>query len=110
MLSVSALRNAAAMSARRSTMTMRVAAPSLTMRRTYATENGKEETSKEGEAAAAAAAAPEIKVELTEEVKAMLAEKDKKIKELQVNYLFLGFGKESEREIRSMGRREEYVN
>lgn len=84
MLSISVFRNAALISAKRTTTMSAIAAP---LRRTYATENGgKEESPKEGEPAAAAGEALKVEVELTEEVKAMLAEKDKKIKELQVKY------------------------
>jgi hypothetical protein len=84
MFSVPALRNAAAMSVRRTTTTsLRVATALPVMRRTYATENGKD-TPKEGEEAAAAGTeAP--KAEITEDVKKMLAEKDKQISELKVN-------------------------
>ena len=84
MFSVPALRNAAAMSVRRTTTaSLRVTTALPVMRRTYATENGKD-TPKEGEEAAAAGTeAP--KAEITEDVKKMLAEKDKQISELKVN-------------------------
>lgn len=86
MFSVPALRNAAAMSVRRTTTaSLRVATALPVMRRTYATENGKD-TPKEGEEAAAAAAGTEAPTaEITEDVKKMLAEKDKQISELKVN-------------------------
>lgn len=74
MLSVSVFRSAAVMSVRR---TARLG--SIAPMRMYTTEGGKEETPKEEEAA------PKVEVELTEEVKKMLAEKDKQISEIKVN-------------------------
>lgn len=71
MLSVSVFRSAAAMSVRRT------AALTAVTRRVYTTD--KEETPKETKEE------PKVQVELSEEVKKMLAEKDKKISELQVN-------------------------
>ncbi|KAL7318143.1 GrpE, mitochondrial [Mucor circinelloides] len=90
MFSVPALRNAAAMSVRRTTTVSSIkvatAIPAM-RRRCYATENGKD-TPKEGEEAAAAGNATEApKAELTEDVKKMLAEKDKQISELKDAYL-----------------------
>lgn len=86
MFSVPALRNAAAMSARRtatvSSMKVATAIP-IMRRRCYATENGKD-APKEGEEAAAGNATEAPKAELTEDVKKMLAEKDKQISELKV--------------------------
>jgi len=87
MFSVPALRNAAAMSVRRTTAVSSIkvatAIPAM-RRRCYATENGKD-TPKEGEETAAAGNATEApKAELTEDVKKMLAEKDKQISELKV--------------------------
>ncbi|KAF1805338.1 co-chaperone GrpE [Mucor lusitanicus] len=89
MFSVPALRNAAAMSARRtatvSSMKVATAIP-IMRRRCYATENGKD-APKEGEEAAAGNATEAPKAELTEDVKKMLAEKDKQISELKDAYL-----------------------
>lgn len=68
-----ALRNAASMSVRRATV-MR-SAP--IMRRMYTTEK-KDEEEKPQET-------PKVNVELTEDVKKMLAEKDKQIAELKVS-------------------------
>jgi hypothetical protein len=73
MMSIPAIRNAASMSVRRATV-MR-SAPM--MHRMYTTENKDEDKPKEDDA-------PEVKVELTEEVKKMLSEKDKQISELKV--------------------------
>ncbi|GAA5802765.1 co-chaperone GrpE [Helicostylum pulchrum] len=73
MLSVSVFRNAAVMSVRRT------AALSTVARRAYTT--GKEETPKETKEEA------KVEVELSEDIKKMLAEKDKKISELQDAYL-----------------------
>lgn len=71
MLSVAVFRNAAALSVRRTAGITAVA------RRAYTTD--KEETPKEE-------AVPKVEVELSEEVKKMLAEKDKQISELKVKY------------------------
>lgn len=68
MLSVAVFRNAAALSVRRT------AGISAVARRAYTTDK---ETPKEEEA-------PKVEVELSEEVKKMLAEKDKQISELKV--------------------------
>lgn len=85
MFSVPALRNAAAMSVRRtatvSSMKAATAIPAM-RRRCYATENGKDTPKEEEAAAGNATEAP--KAELTEDVKKMLAEKDKQISELKV--------------------------
>jgi molecular chaperone GrpE len=78
MLSVSVLRNAAIMSAKRTVVIGRVTP--MTMR-SFATENGKDETPKEE-----VKETKKVEVELTEEVKKMLAEKDKQISELKVKY------------------------
>ncbi|CEP08062.1 hypothetical protein [Parasitella parasitica] len=88
MFPVSAIRNAAAMSVRRTATAssgLRVATALPVMRRFYATEDGKDTAPKEGEEAAATGTeAP--KVELTEDVKKMLAEKDKQISELKLKF------------------------
>lgn len=85
MFSVPALRNAAAMSVRRTaTVSSMKAATAIPVmhRRCYATENGKDTPKEEEAAAGNATEAP--KAELTEDVKKMLAEKDKQISELKV--------------------------
>jgi molecular chaperone GrpE len=80
MLSVSMLRSAAIMSAKRTVVAGRMAP--MTMR-SFATENGKDETPKEE------VKEVKVEVELTEEVKKMLAEKDKQISELKVKLLLI---------------------
>ncbi|KAI7903078.1 GrpE-domain-containing protein [Cokeromyces recurvatus] len=88
MLPISSLRNAATMSVRR-TAVMRIVKPSipLTIHRTFATENnGKEENSKEGEANNTDGENTP-KIELTEEAKKLLAEKDKQLAEIKDAYL-----------------------
>ncbi|KAI8638649.1 co-chaperone GrpE [Parasitella parasitica] len=89
MFPVAAIRNAAALSVRRTATAgsgLKVATALPVMRRYYATENGKDATPKEGEEASAAGTeAP--KAELTEDIKNMLAEKDKQISELKDAYL-----------------------
>lgn len=79
MLSVSVFRNAAVMSAKRTTVKVGY---SLAPRRLYTTTEGgdkktEEQPKKEEEAA-------KVEVELSEEVKKMLAEKDKQIAEIKV--------------------------
>lgn len=75
MLSVSVFRNAAVMSARRTTIKI---GSSVAPMRLYTTEGEKKDEPKKEEAA------PKVEVELTEEVKKMLAEKDKQIAEIKV--------------------------
>lgn len=78
MLSVSVLRNAAIMSAKRTAIVGRITPMSM---RSFATENAKDETTKEEVKEAKEA---KVELELTEDVKKMLAEKDKQISELKV--------------------------
>ena len=83
---LSVVRNAALASARQSTAlnASRLAAP-IAIRRAYATENNNEEKKQEGNDKQQAAA--EEKKEENDSAK-LLAEKDKKIAELQVNKPF----------------------
>lgn len=75
MMSIPALRNAASMSVRRATLMK--STTSVAMRRMYTTEKKDDKPEETAEA-------PKVEVELTEDVKKMLAEKDKQIAELKV--------------------------
>lgn len=90
MLSTSIFRNAAALSVKRTVSARLAISAPMTARRAYATENGEgktEQTANEESKNDQAPKEEETKVqgELSEEAKKLLAEKDKKISELQVN-------------------------
>lgn len=81
MLSVSVFRNAAVMSAKRTGVKVGY---SLAPRRLYTTTEGGDKKTEEQPKKEEEAAAPKAEVELSEEVKKMLAEKDKQIAEIKV--------------------------
>ncbi|CEI96538.1 hypothetical protein G6F70_005252 [Rhizopus microsporus] len=92
MLSTSIFRNAAALSVKRTVSARLAISAPMTARRAYATENGEgktEQTANEESKNDQAPKEEETKVqgELSEEAKKLLAEKDKKISELQDAYL-----------------------
>lgn len=84
MLSVSVFRNAAVMSAKRTGVKVGY---SLAPRRLYTTTEGGDKKTEEQPKKEEEAAAPKAEVELSEEVKKMLAEKDKQIAEIKDAYL-----------------------
>lgn len=90
MLSTSIFRNAAALSVKRTVSARLAISAPMTARRAYATESGEgktEQTANEESKNDQVPKEEETKVqgELSEEAKKLLAEKDKKISELQVN-------------------------
>ncbi|CEI95803.1 Putative GrpE protein homolog [Rhizopus microsporus] len=92
MLSTSIFRNAAALSVKRTVSTRLAISAPMTARRAYATESGEgktEQTANEESKNDQVPKEEETKVqgELSEEAKKLLAEKDKKISELQDAYL-----------------------
>ena len=80
MLAANLIRNAATISIKRSSMMAASVRPTTLGLRTFATENNDTKNDEKKEESSA----EETKVELTEEVKKMLAEKDKQIAEIKV--------------------------